>query len=265
MKDYKILRFPNFFKKALTLSYDDANTADMRLLQVMNENGLKGTFNVSTGWITHENVLNENQLREIFDCGNELAVHGHNHLKWAEIEKSKLKEDIIINIEALEKITGKRMIGLAYPYGSYNDEVIKVVKECGLNYARTVESTEDFSLPENWLRLNPTCHHKNKNLFELTERFINDESNFPKLFYLWGHSYEFNNDNNWQIIEDFAKKIGKRDDIWYATNAQIFEYITAFDNLVIEEKEIYNPSQITIYINYNQKDIMIKPKQKIKM
>ncbi len=35
------------------------------------------------------------------------------------------------------------------------------------------------------------------------------------LFYLWGHSYEFEADENWNVIEEFAAYTGNRDEIWY--------------------------------------------------
>ena len=43
------MRFPGGVKKALTLSYDDANYDDMKLMDMMDEYGVKGTFNVSSG------------------------------------------------------------------------------------------------------------------------------------------------------------------------------------------------------------------------
>ena len=42
------MRFPGGLRKAFTLSYDDANYDDMRLMELMDEYGVKGTFNVSS-------------------------------------------------------------------------------------------------------------------------------------------------------------------------------------------------------------------------
>ena len=52
------------------------------------------------------------------------------------------------------------------------------------------------------------------------------------LFYLWGHSYEFDNNNNWDHIEKICEKLANRDDIWYATNMEIYEYVTAYNSLI---------------------------------
>ena len=74
----------------------------------------------------------------------------------------------------------------------------------------------------------------------------------PKLFYLWGHSYEFEDNNEWYIIEDFAKLAGNRDDIWYATNGQIYDYVQAYHKLRFsaEGTFVYNPSAMDVYICY---------------
>ena len=54
----------------------------------------------------------------------------------------------------------------------------------------------------------------------------------------------FDRNNNWELIEEFGKMIGGRDDIWYATNIEICEYIKAQKSLIIsvDNKYVYNPS-----------------------
>lgn len=51
------------------------------------------------------------------------------------------------------------------------------------------------------------------------------------MFYLRGHGYEFDNDNNWEVIERFAQYAGGRDGIWYATNIEIYDYVKAYKSL----------------------------------
>jgi hypothetical protein len=109
---------------------------------------------------------------------------------------------------------------MAYPFGTYNDLVVKTVGACGLKYARGVQSSYAFDLPANLLTFRPTCHHKDSRLMELAEQFINLKPAVPQVFYLWGHSYEFDMDHNWQVIEEFCRVMANRDDMYYATNAQ---------------------------------------------
>ncbi len=59
---------------------------------------------------------------------------------------------------------------------------------------------------------------------ELGEEFINLKTDTPKVFYIWGHSYEFDRDDFWDTFEDFCSKISKKDDIFYGTNREVFRY-----------------------------------------
>jgi hypothetical protein len=111
---------------------------------------------------------------------------------------------------------------MAYPYGTFNDTVVRIARECGLGYARGVVSTRAFEVSGDLLRFQPTCHHNDENLMPLAESFINSEPEKPQLFYLWGHSYEFESENNWRVIEEFCKFMSGRADIAYCTNAEAF-------------------------------------------
>ncbi len=90
----------------------------------------------------------------------------------------------------------------------------------------------------------------------LVDEFLADNSNpyfwshRPKLFYLWGHSYEFDKNGNWQVIEEFAEKIGGREDVWYATNGEIFRYVEAFKALrySVDGQTVYNPTATAVYL-----------------
>ena len=75
------------------------------------------------------------------------------------------------------------------------------------------------------------------------------------MMYVWGHSYEFDRDDSWGLIEEFCEYIGGRDDIWYATNIEIVDYMNAAKNLRFSAKgdKVYNPSAITVCISVNGK------------
>ena len=83
---------------------------------------------------------------------------------------------------------------------------------------------------------------------EFAELEVNRE---PKLFYLWGHAYEFDNKNNWDRMEEICKKLSNNDEIWYATNIEIYEYVKAYESLVTsaDGSKIYNPTLKKIWID----------------
>jgi len=76
---------------------------------------------------------------------------------------------------------------------------------------------------------------------------------------LWGHSYEFDANKNWNIIEEFARYIGGKDDVWYATNGEIYDYCEAFKRLrfSVDGNTVYNPSAIDVFIFNYGKEIVI--------
>lgn len=144
---------------------------------------------------------------------------------------------------------------MAYPNNSFSDDVVASLKQCGIVYARTTLSSGNFKLPEDWLRLSPTCHHKNPGLMELARSFVEDFKYWaPAMFYLWGHSYEFDNDNNWNVIEKFAEYIGNRDEIWYATSIEIYDYVAAYKQLIfsMNETKVYNPTNQDLYFQIGE-------------
>ena len=80
------------------------------------------------------------------------------------------------------------------------------------------------------------------------------------MFYLWGHSYEFERDDNWKIIEKFSKKIENKSDIWYATNIEIVDYLDAADRIQVsvDGDFAYNPSAMSVWIEVDNQSKELK-------
>jgi hypothetical protein len=78
--------------------------------------------------------------------------------------------------------------------------------------------------------------------------------------YVWGHSFEFSRDNNWELIDEFCRKMGGYDDIWYATNIEIVDYMNDAGNLkyTIDQDLVYNPSVQSVWISVDDEGVEIK-------
>lgn len=267
------MRFPGGLHKALTLSYDDGVETDIRLIDIMKKHGLKGTFNLNSGIFAPEGTTYpagqaqrrmslSGILSTFTDCGMEVAVHGYTHPFLEQMPASSATLEVVRDRERLEELFGGIIRGMAYPYGTYNDTVIDVLRNCGIAYSRTTKTTEKFSIPTEFLAWDPTCHHNNPRLFELADKFVASKAaRAPELFYLWGHSYEFDGRNNWDIIETFAEKTGGHDDIWYATNIEIADYVTAYRSLRynMNGKVIFNPTAYEVWFQIGEKTYSVKP------
>lgn len=262
------MRFPGGRKKALTLSYDDGVEQDIRLMEILKKNGLKCTFNLNSGDYSPEGTVFEagrvhrRMTRQACidlykGSGMEVAVHGLNHPWFDRLPANVCNAQICLDRANLEKDFEQPVRGAAYPFGTYNDEVVDILAKNGICYARTVNATMNFEIPTDWLRLRPTCHHGVPELTGLTDTFLNGKvKGGPWLFYLWGHSYEFEQFDCWQIIEKFAERTGHREDIWYATNIEVYDYVKAFEALIFSNDftMVQNNSCMDVYFEFSDYD-----------
>ena len=220
-------------KKAFTLSYDDGITQDIRFVELLNRYGLKCTFNLNSGiqtkanfWVNKDGIvtyrMNMEGLKELY-AGHEIAVHSLTHPDLTKLDEETIYNELYRDKVNLESFFGTEVTGMAYPYGTHDEKVRAMVKKAGLHYARTVHSTNAFDLPGDLLQLPATCHHDAENLMDLAKQFVESETDTPQLFYVWGHSYEFDFKQSWDRIEEFFKYISGRDDIFYGTNTDVLK------------------------------------------
>ncbi len=139
----------------------------------------------------------------------------------------------------------------AYPFGTWNDEVVAQLRTAGYEGARTVVSTGSFALPKDPLRWNPTCHHNDPRLMELARQFAEGPAMGPQLFYVWGHAYEFDGQDNWNVIEELCAYVADhREGIWCCTNGELLRYMKAHKALEYsaDGSMIANPSAADVWL-----------------
>lgn len=221
--------------KAVTFSFDDGNTDDIRLIEIMNKYGLKGTFNLNSGNITNTNSwnfadkkavrhINYTEHADIYK-GHEIACHSYTHPRLETLSKETVYNEIFTDKKILSCLFDCKIRGMAYPFGTYNDTVLEVLKECGIEYCRTVKVTHSFDMPENPLLLHPTCHFTDSGIFDIAERFLKLTCDKPQVFYIWGHSYELVTEDDWQKFEKLCQTISNKKYIHYCTNIEVFDIL----------------------------------------
>ena len=62
------------------------------------------------------------------------------------------------------------------------------------------------------------------------------------------------------MIENFAKEVGGRKEVYFATNTEIYNYVTAYKNLQfsVEESFVYNPTDQHVYLLVKGKKVIAK-------
>ncbi len=224
-------------RKALTFSYDDGITQDIRLIRLLDKYGLKCTFNVNSGLLGKREIINRNnrdvtlyrvtsdEVAQIYR-NHEIASHGMVHAGLSQLSEEEIVKEIEEDRKNLTEISGKPTVGLAYAGGNYDERVIKVLREhTGIRYARTIESSYSFStdIPD-LLAYRPTVHAADvDNLFTLGRKFLSLPSEETALFYIWGHSFEMDAEMiPWEKLEEFFSMMSGKDDIFYGTNEEVF-------------------------------------------
>lgn len=224
------MKWTQTYQKAVTFSYDDGVMQDARLIEILNRYGLKATFNINTGigkgegiFVKNDIVIDRFNLEELkpLYAGHEVAVHTLTHPHLPGLTREEMIHQLEGDRQKIESVFGNPVQGMAYPFGTYNDEVVEVLHELNFKYARTVESNHEFEVQTDLLRLKPTCHHNDPMLPVLIEKFISTPADTPQIIYIWGHSYEFDVDNNWEYFEEICKKIAGHADIFYGTNTEV--------------------------------------------
>lgn len=281
---YKFMRFPNGKAKAVTLSYDDASATDERFVDRLNECGLKCTFNYNNYVDCNGHISAEAVKAKVLGHGHEVALHGAYHRAEGTLRPLEGIKDVLDNRLYLEKLFGKIIRGMAYPDGGVgylaNNASYPMVKqyltELDVAYARTTADDTSFKLPYDWHTWNPTTRHANPHLFELIDRFLEKDMSYgkcyvaqraPILFYLWGHTYEFDRSDNWDLLDKICDRLAGHDDIWYATNMEIHDYVEAYNALVFsaDNTMVYNPTLICVWVDVDGKVFEVAPGETVKI
>ena len=223
--------------KAVTFSYDDGVTQDIRLIEMFNKYGLKCTFNINSetlgtgGYLDREGErvnhikVNPEDVKSIY-AGHEVAVHTLTHPALRDCSPEEIYRQVEQDRINLSELVGYEVVGMAYPGGTgcIGDIAPKIIREkTGVKYARTTTSTYNFDLQQDLILFNPTVHHNTEwdAMFSLGRKFLELEADKPQLFYIWGHAYEFDIHDTWDRMEKFCKMISGQDDIFYGTNKEV--------------------------------------------
>ena len=208
-------------KKAVTFSFDDGVTQDIRLIEILNKYGLKGTFNINSGLLGLPGRLNRNdrfvnhtkvkasEVKDLY-AGHEVAVHTLTHPTLVGLDEETIIRQVDEDRKALEQLVGYPIVGMAYPNGPNDDFVASVIAQnTPIKYSRTIDNTHSFKVQkDNLLRYRPTVYYVESCFEEIVDKFLESESEEDQLLYIWGHAYEMDADLiSWEKFESICKKL----------------------------------------------------------
>lgn len=132
--------------KPVLLTFDDA-TADFAstVYPIIQAYGVPVTVFVVPGFVGTKGYISWNQLRTI---GRSHLVtiggHGLNHVSLTRLNRDVAERQIIITKNILAAMSGQRITSFAYPNGSFNGAITKMVVDAG--YATGFTADDDTAV-----------------------------------------------------------------------------------------------------------------------
>ena len=276
------MRYPEGKAKAVTFSYDDGAPQDQRLAELFDKYNMKSTFNFNCDLMREDNFTKEQMHEYFLSKGHESAIHGANHRANGNMRPIEGIRDVLDCRLALEAKCDRIIRGMAYPdsgitqmgnFGNY-DMVKQYLIELDIAYARTLGGDNNtFMLPTDFHAWMPTAHHNNPQIMAFIDEFLKLDIStkayharrVPRLLYIWGHSFEFDLNDNWEHMEEICEKLSNNDEIWYATNIEIYDYVEAYKSLKYsaDGHRIYNPTLFTLWLDVDGTLYSVKPGETI--
>ena len=278
------MRYPGGKAKAVTFSYDDGVPQDQRLAALFDKYGMKATFNFNCECNRKFNFTKE-QIKELFlSKGHEIAVHGAFHRANGNLRPIEGIRDVLDCRLELEAKCDQIIRGMAYPdtgitqmgnFGNY-EQIKNYLTELDIAYARTLGGDNNsFLVPQDFHAWMPTAHHDNPNIMKYIDEFLNLDispaayhaKRIPRLFYIWGHSYEFDRNDNWGHMEAICQKFAGNEELWFDTNIEIYDYVQAYKSLrySADGHTVYNPTLLTIWLDADGKPYCIQSGETIRI
>ena len=266
--------YPYGKKKAFNVTYDDGVLQDIRFVELLNQYGLKGTFNLNSALIENEfewihekgcvvKRLKTDAVKSLY-AGHEVASHTLNHPYMHDLSKEGVIWELAQDKRTLEALFGEEIKGFAVPFDYYSDLIEECVKECGFTYGRISEMSHSFRPQSDFYRWKATVFHCEERLESLTQQFLETEEELA-LFQIVGHSYDLDTENMWDRMENIFRIISGQDDVLPMTTIEIIEYLKAMEKAEITDQYIQNNSEISLWFAIDDMVCEVKPQERVMM
>lgn len=259
--------YPNGKRKAFNITYDDGVLQDVRFVELMNQYGLKGTFNLNSelmetefAWV-HPNGMTVKRLptsvvAELYE-GHEVAGHTLTHPYMEQLSREEILRQMGQDKANLERLTGKPVLGFGGPFDYWSDMIADCARECGFEYARTAEESYSYAPPEEYFYWAAGSYHIMPGFDDFVEGFFDTDQELA-LCQIVGHSYDLDAENMWEKLEDILRRVSQDPDIATMTNIEIVKYLKAIRGAVITEHQIENPSELPLWFEVDGQTVCVE-------
>ena len=123
------------------VTFDDGWADNLAAARRLAEAGLPATFFVTSGFVGRPRMLDAAALRELASLGNvEIGAHTATHARLDELPPGAAAAEVAGGRDALEELAGVKVTTFAYPHGSYDAAVRRLVADSGFTAAAAVKN-----------------------------------------------------------------------------------------------------------------------------
>lgn len=199
--------------KYFLLSFDDGTVYDHRFVNLLNQYGIKGTFNLNSGledfvWYYEDKFPIRRQiLSETVEQyrGHEIASHSLHHHWLNTLTPPQISREIGDDCEALKRLFGVAQIGFGVPFTACGEREIKIIRKY-TRYIRLSEFAESFAIPKDPYHIPIHALYNDADIREKLTRFAENDL-VDSLFVMAGHSYELEVLDHWEYMEQLLQFI----------------------------------------------------------
>ena len=157
----------------VSLTFDDGNADNFSIEPLLKANGLHATFYITSGRVGSTGFMTWEQLQILQKDGNEIGGHTLNHIKVQGLETESLRHQVCDDRRNLLD-HGLSAVSFAYPFGNYDENAKRMVKECGYTNARAVRGDPAMIPPVDPYVLSGFPYIVNDTDFGKLERYVKE-------------------------------------------------------------------------------------------
>ena len=215
-----------------------------RILKLLDKHGIKATFYVPAVAA----LLHSDEQRRVIAEGHEIGIHGWIHELNSVLPYDVERDLMMRSADTLEKITGKRAVGLRTPSWDFSPNTLRIEKEMGLKYDSSLMADEDcyellldgtptgiVEFPVEWVRDDAVYFMMNRfsalrpytpptDVLDIFRREFDAAYEEGGIFQLTCHPHVIGYRSRIWVLEELIRHAKSKGNVWFATHADVVDW-----------------------------------------
>lgn len=216
-----------------------------RILKLLKKEDIKATFFVPAVAA----LLHPDEQKQVIAEGHEIGLHGWIHEVNTKVPPQNERDLHFRSADTLEKITGVRPVGMRTPSWDFSEVTLQIQRELGLLYDSSLfadddpyelvdkgEATGMVELPVEWIRDDAVYFNMNRfqslrpytgpeTVFDIFRREFDGAYEDGGLLLLTMHPHVITYRSRLWILEELIRHAKAKGDVWFASHAEIAQYV----------------------------------------